>query len=132
MSRQNVDVVLDAYAVFNAGEREPQLDFWHEDGEYHAAREDPDAAVHRGIDALRRHFASWVDAYPDLSIEPSEVRANGDRVFVWVHFSGRGAGSDVPMEMELAHVVTLRDGKVARLVEYTDREEALEAAGLRE
>jgi ketosteroid isomerase-like protein len=34
--------------------------------------------------------------------------------------------------MELAHVLTMRDGKVARTVEYFDRAEALEAAGLSE
>jgi ketosteroid isomerase-like protein len=34
--------------------------------------------------------------------------------------------------MELAHVLTMRDGKVARIAEYFDREEAVEAAGLRE
>jgi ketosteroid isomerase-like protein len=34
------------------------------------------------------------------------------------------------MEMELAHVITLRDGRVLRTVEYFDRAEAREAAGL--
>jgi ketosteroid isomerase-like protein len=34
--------------------------------------------------------------------------------------------------MELAHVITMRDGKWARTVEYADKAEALEAAGLRE
>ena len=36
------------------------------------------------------------------------------------------------MDMELAHVYTVRDGKAARCVEYFDRDEALEAAGLSE
>jgi ketosteroid isomerase-like protein len=34
--------------------------------------------------------------------------------------------------MELAHLYTMRDGKAAKLVEYMDRDEALEAAGLSE
>ena len=34
--------------------------------------------------------------------------------------------------MELAHVITMREGKAARLVEYMDRDEALAAAGLQE
>jgi ketosteroid isomerase-like protein len=36
----------------------------------------------------------------------------------------------VPIDMELAHVCTVRDGKTARLVEYNDRTEALKAVGL--
>jgi ketosteroid isomerase-like protein len=109
-----------------------RLWFFTEDAEYHVAREDPDSAVHRGIDAVRRQFARWVEAYPDLTVEPLEAKGNGDMVFLWVRFSGHGAGSGVPVEMELAHLLTMRDGKVARTVEYLDRDEALEAAGLRE
>ena len=72
----------------------------------------------------------WVDTYPDLTVEPLEARASGDAVFLWVRFSGHGAGSGAPVEMELAHVLTIRDGKVARTVEYFDKTEALKAAGL--
>jgi ketosteroid isomerase-like protein len=132
MSQQDVELVLDAYARFNAGEKVPELWFWHEDAEYHAAAEDPDSAVHRGIDAIRRQFASWLDAYPDLKVEPIESKENGDTVFLWVRFSGHGGESGVPMEMELAHVITMRDGRATRLVEYFDRAEGLEAAGISE
>jgi ketosteroid isomerase-like protein len=132
MSQENVDFVRDGYARFNAGERTAELWFWHPNAEYQAAREDPDSAVHRGIDAIRKQFASWVEAYPDLKIEILEAEGNGDQVFLWVRFIGHGAASGIPLEMELAHVYTLRDGKAARVVEYTDRKEALEAAGLRE
>jgi ketosteroid isomerase-like protein len=130
VSQTNVEIVLDGYARFNAGEQIPELWFWHPDAEYHAAREDPDSAVHRGIDAIRRQFASWLDAYPDLTVEPVEARGQGDKVFLWVRFAGHGAASGAPLEMELAHVYTLRDGKAVRAVEYMDRDEAVQAAGL--
>jgi uncharacterized protein len=130
MSKENLEVVLAAYAQFNDGQREPSLEYWHEDGEYIASAEDPDSDVHRGIEAVRRQFARWVEAYPDLRVEPLEARDNRDKVFLWVRFIGHGAASGLPIEMELAHVCTLRDGKTARVVEYNDRSEALEAAGL--
>ena len=41
MSQENVDFVLNGYARANAGERVPQLDFWHEDAEYHTAPRGP-------------------------------------------------------------------------------------------
>ena len=130
MSRENLEIVLDGYARYNAGERTPQLWFWHPDAEYHVARDDPDSAVHRGIDAIRRQFASWEEAYPDLRVEVLDARANGDQVFLWVRFVGHGAISGIPLEMELAHLYTMRDGKAAKVVEYMDRDEALEAVGL--
>src|SRR5215208_3373468 len=132
MSQENVDLVLGAYDRFNAGERTPELWFWHRHAAYQAAREDPDSAVHQGIDAIRKQFASWTDAYPDLRVEPLDARANQDQVVLWVRFTGNGAASGAPLAMKLAHVYTVRDGKATRCVEYFDRDEALEAVGLSE
>jgi ketosteroid isomerase-like protein len=38
----------------------------------------------------------------------------------------------VPIEMEMAQVCTIEDGKVRRIEEYVDRTDGLEAAGLGE
>ena len=129
---KNVKFALDGYARFNAGEKEAGLWFFTPDAEYHVAREDPDTTIHRGIDAVGQQFARWVEAYPDLTVEPLDAKGNEDIVFLWVRFSGHGKESGVPVDMELAHVLTMRDGRVARTVEYYDRTEALEAAGLSE
>jgi ketosteroid isomerase-like protein len=130
MSAQNVEFVRAGYARFNAGERTAELWFWHPDAEYHAAREDPDSAVHRGIDAIRKQFASWLEAYPDLKIEILEAYGSGDQVFLWVRFSAHGATSGIPLVMALVPVYPVHDGRAARVVEYMNRQEGLEAAGL--
>ena len=133
MSQPNVEFVLDGYARFNArDERLATLvpEFYAADAEYHVAREDPDSAVHRGVAAITKQIEGWIDAYPDLKLETSDARANGEQVFVWVRFVGHGAGSGLPVEMDVAHVVTLREGKFARVDEYYDRAEALQAVGL--
>ena len=132
MSQENVDLVLAAYSRFNAGARIPGSVFWHENAEYETTLEDPESTIHRGIAAIRRQFDRWHEVYPDLCVEIQEVRANGDYVFLWVRQTGQGAASGVPIDMQMAHVYTMRDGKAARLVEYLDRDEALEAAGLRD
>jgi ketosteroid isomerase-like protein/RimJ/RimL family protein N-acetyltransferase len=129
-SKDIVGVVLEGYAHYNRGRGEPSLDHWHEDAEYLSAPEDPDSALHRGIDAIRRLFASWREAFPDLRVEVHEAKANRNQVFAWVRFVGRGAASGLPIHMELAHVCTMREGRTARLVEYMDRTEALKAVGL--
>ncbi len=129
MSQQNVEFVL---ASYEWGNREQRLavDWWHADGEYVNSRKDPDHATYRGIDAIEKLFASWIEAYPDVRVRPIEARANGERVFVWVRFTGHGAASGMPLEMEMAHVITLEDGLIRRLKEYFSRSEALEAVGL--
>jgi ketosteroid isomerase-like protein len=127
-----MEFVLDSYARYNAGERRPELWYWHEDAEYHASSEDPDSDVHRGIAAIRKQVERWEEAYPDLKVEPLEAKDVGERVFLWVRFVGHGAASELPIDMELAHVLTLEGGRVRRLEEFTDRAEALEAVGLAE
>jgi len=127
-NRENEDLVRSGYEWFNREKEPPPT--WLDDGEFVNARDDPDHAVHRGIDAIRRQHRGWFDAYPDLHVEPVEVRSNGDLVFVWTRFTGHGAGSGVAMEMELAHVITVEDGRTRRIEEFFDRAEALRAAGL--
>src|SRR5262245_20535433 len=131
MSEQNVDSVLASYEWGNR-ERKFARPWWHDDGEYVNSREDPDHARHRGVEAIEELASSWLEAYPDLTIQPLEARANDDMVFVWVRFSGTPAGSAAPLAMEMAHVVTLEDGKVRRLEEYFGRAEALGTVGLQD
>jgi ketosteroid isomerase-like protein len=136
VSQAVIDFVVEGYRRYNERDRslpwpdEENARAWHADGEYRSAREDPDSEVHRGLDAIRAQFQRWHDAYPDLTVRVVDIRVNGDMVLVWVHLSGHGAGSGVPIEMELAHVLAVRDGKIAYIAEFFDRGEALEAAGL--
>jgi len=125
------------YARFNQAERDPvdeeelaSLDIWHPDGVFVNDANDPDPGIHRGIDAVRQQIGKWVEAYPDLQVVPLEIQTNGDRAFVWVRFSGHGAESGVPIDMELAHVNFVEGGKVRRIEEYSERADGLEAAGL--
>jgi ketosteroid isomerase-like protein len=124
----NEDLCRAGYEWFNREKEPPPT--WHQDGEFINAQEDPDHAVYHGLDAIRKQHQGWFDAYPDLHVEPLQIRANGDLLFVWTRFTGHGADSGAAMEMELAHVVTIEGGKTRRIQEYFDRAEALKAVGL--
>lgn len=132
MSQEIEDFIRSAFDRFNEGERMPSTDMWHIDGVYVNSSDDPDPGTHRGLDAVTKQFQTWIDAYPDLRVDPLEILVNGDRVLVWARWSGHGAGSGVPIEMEMAQVVTIDDGKIRRIEEYTDRADALKAAGVAE
>jgi ketosteroid isomerase-like protein len=80
---------------------------------------------------MGRAWREWLRAWVDFRTVAEEFVDMGDEVLVLVEFRGRGKTSGVSVEaMEGAIVFSLRDGKVARLTTYTDRAEALEAAGL--
>jgi ketosteroid isomerase-like protein len=53
-------------------------------------------------------------------------------VLLTAHHRGRGQGSGVEVDTRFYEVYMLRDGKVVRVDEFSERAEALEAAGLRE
>jgi ketosteroid isomerase-like protein len=132
MSQENVEIVRSGYERFNAGETEPPRDLWHLDGEYVPDRGDPDPGTHHGLAAIAKVYKSWTEAYPDLRVEPLEIRPSGNRVFVWVRFFGHGAGSGVAIDMERAQVWTVEDAQIRRCEEFFDRHRALEAVGLSE
>jgi ketosteroid isomerase-like protein len=130
MSQENEELTRFGYEWFNREKEPPPT--WQPDGEFINSREDPDHTTYRGIDAIKKQHQGWFDSYPDLRVEPLEIRSNGDRVFAWVRFTGHGANSGIALQMELAHVGTWEGRKLRRLEEYFDRAEGLEAAGLSE
>jgi ketosteroid isomerase-like protein len=127
---EDIETLLrSAYEIFNR-DKVPFLDLWHPDGEYVNSADDPEPGAHRGIEAILRLSREWVDTYPDLTVEPLDIRVNGDRAFVWTRWSGHGGSSGAPMEMQLAHCWTFEQGRVRRVEEYFDRAEGMAAAGL--
>jgi ketosteroid isomerase-like protein len=130
MSQENVEAAGRQLEHFNrTGE---VLEIYDSDAEWVVAREDPDPATHRGVEAICAYFAQWAGMFEDIDLRAEEAIDAGDKVFGWIRFSGKGIASGVSVEMELAYVWTFRDGKVVRVEEYFDRAEGLEAVGLRE
>jgi ketosteroid isomerase-like protein len=131
MSQQNVEAVRRQHEHFSRT-GEVLSEIYQADAEWMAAREDPDAATHRGPEAIQRYFAQWLGMFEDTDFRAEELIDSGDKVFAWIRFSGKGTTSGVPVEMELAQIWTFRGGKVERVEEYFDRSQALEAVGLSE
>ena len=68
----------------------------------------------------------------DELVEPQEVVALGEHVLVLAHVTGRGAGSGVPIDQSLAVLCAFEGEKAVWARSFTSKEQALEAAGLRE
>lgn len=76
-------------------------------------------------EAVRR----WTGAFADYEFEVQELVDVGDSVVMVLRQVGRGKGSGAPVEMTMAWLYTLRDGKIIRVGMFTDREEAMAASG---
>ena len=74
-----------------------------------------------------------MDSFDRLTFEPVEFSDVGDdRVLIEYIQRGWAAGSDVAVELVNWSLATVRDGRVVRWQGFTDRDPALEAAGLSE
>jgi ketosteroid isomerase-like protein len=58
--------------------------------------------------------------------------AGDDRVVGVLQQRGRSKSTGLPVDVRLAQVITIRDGKQVRMEMYADPDEALKAVGLEE
>jgi len=88
---------------------------------------------YRGPEGIRRALDEMVEAIEDWRITIEDAVDAGDgRVLLTGASHVRGKGSGVSFDQRVFTVVTLRDGKLIQMDDFTERSQALEAAGLRE
>jgi ketosteroid isomerase-like protein len=133
MSQENVELAHEVYRAFNRRDLDFVLGLFDPEVEVHDPPEMPDSAVHRGIGAVRRDWERTFDSFEDFAIEIEECRDLGnDELLLFLRYRGRGRTSGAAVEASMAHVATIREGKLLRLRQFLDRQNALEAVGLRE
>lgn len=133
MSDENVDVVRASFEAWRRGGLDAAAGFWDPKIDWRPMEGAPDDfGVMHGIEAVRAYMQDWIDMFDDVRLEAEELIDAGDHVVAVQRGSGRAKISGVPGELRYAVVYTVRDGKIVRAREYADREQALQAAGMRE
>jgi uncharacterized protein len=132
MSEENVEIVRSLADAVQRGDSAAALSILDVDVEWHDQAAIPGAEVHRGREAVRRHFEQWFDAWEEIEYTPEELFDEDDRVVVVIRRRGRGKGSGVEVSDQVIHVYTVRGEKIVRFEGFTDKDEALAAAGLSE
>jgi ketosteroid isomerase-like protein len=133
MSQEDVEIVKRTYrAIAEHGPEgaiefvDPHL-FLQESGMF------PDAQTFVGHTGLASVFELYRDTFDDFKVDAQEfLEGAPGRVMVVARLSGVAKASRVPTEVRAFHVHTVRDGKIARVLIFLDRQQALEAAGLSE
>jgi ketosteroid isomerase-like protein len=83
----------------------------------------------QGHEAVRASLARWKGEWDDYGLMPEELADSGDHVIATVRLRGRGRGSGVEVDARFYDVFTLRDGKIVRMDQFTERSDALGAVG---
>ena len=136
MSRENVEVVRRVYEAAARGDSRDVLALYDPTVEVDSRRVPLTQMIggnilsgHEGLRVFFRERAEALDAAEDNCEELIDA---GDEVVSVVTVRGRGRTSGIGVETQMAGVWTIRDGRVARVVWFPSRQEALEAVGLRE
>ncbi len=93
-------------------------------------RSGPDGGVYHGHDGLAAAWRDFLGAWEDFRVQAERVVAGAPGMYVMLlRLKGRGRTSGVAIDAEVANLVTVRDGQIARLEMFWDRDAALRAAG---
>jgi ketosteroid isomerase-like protein len=131
MSRENLEVVRSLAAAFEERRVEALREHCAPDMEWHEDPSFPEAGVYRGLAAPEAYARQFLAQFSEIHYEPLEMRDSGDHVIVRMRITGVGKASGARFEMSAWWATTIRNGKIVRCFAYLDREQALEAIGLR-
>jgi hypothetical protein len=96
--------------------------------------ESPQEAGRRAVRGVAGFIEGWRDflgAWESWVITPTEfIDVDDERILILLDVRARSKTHQVEIPIEAANLVTLRDGKLARLEMFSGRAEAFEAAGL--
>jgi len=126
MSQENVEIVRKLFEAYPRGEDVAGL--FDPGVVWNPADEQP----MEGLDEARAHVKRWESDWEQLDTKPEKFIDAGDRVVVTVHLAGRGRASGIDVDARYYSVYTLHEGKITRMDEFADEQEALEAVGLSE
>jgi SnoaL-like domain len=86
----------------------------------------------RGHNGMLRWWHGLLGVFPDWNVEVLEVRDLGDTTLAVMRAHGHGAGSEMPLELQIWQTAQWRNGRCVWWRSFRTEPEALEAAGLSE
>ena len=128
MSKENVEKVRRCFEAYRRGDYAAGSEWLAPDVIWEIGQELPA----NGPAAVREMWKRWDSEWEELETFAEEFIDAGDHVVMAVNYRGRGRGSGVEVTDRQFEVHTFRDGQCIRKVDFRERSEALEAAGLRE
>ena len=134
MAQENIELVRRATDAYNRGDLDGLLQDWAPDAvvDWSNSR-GVDAGVLRGHDEIRGFVERFLDAWDEVRIDllddPEEVK---DGLLVAENVAYLRGRDGVEVEARSAWLVTIRNGEQTSLTLYQTKQEALEAAELRE
>jgi uncharacterized protein len=106
-------------------------ELFHPEAELIVPQSYPDMEpVYVGVEGLKRQRVRMDEIWEDLRWEPERFIEADSLVVVLLQLSGLARQMGARVSAPVAHVWTVRDGRVARLAVFLDRSDSFASAGL--
>jgi ketosteroid isomerase-like protein len=136
MSQENVEVVRGIYDALDRRDAVAPFEVYADDIVWDFSQSRIaflfTQPIYRGHEGVRQNWRERLSAFSEFDAEVEELMDAGDQVLAVVREREVGRASGVPVEATHLAVWTLAHGRIVRLQVFDDREQALEAVGLRE
>ncbi|MEK6277842.1 MAG: nuclear transport factor 2 family protein [Actinomycetota bacterium] len=128
-AEENVAVVRAGLDAWTRGDLDAVMAVLDPEVEVHTPPEMVNAGTYRGHDGYEHWMGQWMEAWAEFELEVRGAEPVGERhVVVDLHQRATGRGSGVEVEMQIAQLYEVRDGRAVRFHIYPTRERALEVA----
>ena len=129
---QMIAALRGAYAAFNRGDIDAAVEPLDDQIEWIEPTEFPGGGTYHGRDGAKRYLTQSRAGLAEGTSEPEKFIVAGNRIVVFVHAHVRPKGSSEWLDVWLADVYTVRDGKAIQMRAFTDRQQALRWAGVKD
>jgi ketosteroid isomerase-like protein len=132
MSQENVETMRTVIDAFNRREGAEFGAFLAPDAEIVPIRAAVEGTTYHGRNAAVEYCGAVEQSWEGLRWEVEDVRDGENWVLALGRIRGRGRGSGVEIDAHGGWLANFRDGLITRFQTFSERDHALEAAGLSE
>jgi uncharacterized protein len=120
--KANTELVRKMYGAFGRGEIQTILEHLTDDIEWvmEGPLVIPFAGKRNGVAQVRDFFDALGSTQSNQKLTTEQSIAQGDTVVTVGRYSGKVKATGKTMDSAVAHVFTIRDGKVSRFLDFTD------------
>ena len=124
-----IRALRDAYAAFNRGDIDAAVKPLDEHIEWTEPDSFPGGGTYHGRKGAHQYLAQSRARLAEGTSEPEKFIVAGNRIVVFVRANVRPKGSNEWVDLRVADVYTVRNGRAIDMHAFADREEALRWAG---
>ncbi len=127
MSRESIELVASAFAAWNRRDIAAFAEHAAEDVVWLevAGRPEGPGGERHGRERMRRSLEELFEAWESYRLDVERLDANGAHVLVLARETARGRTSGLEVESRWGYLITVEDGKIARVEAYRDADAAV-------